>query len=717
MSQINSSSERRGSLLTGILAVVVFLTLHPAVLEHFSTHFIGGAAGDAGLYVWLTKSFFNDPWQALSFETNTLYPYPITRAWSDPFFIPAAASLLFSSIGLSLTQSYNTIILLAFSSNAVACSLLARRVGVLPALATAVGVLFANSSYILGNLGHPQLLFFFWIPLAWLAVLPPSVTTRAPARNWFIAGLCVAAAFYTAVYYAIFAALGLGVIWFHGLFYGRFSSRRTLRTLLFAVLGAAPIFYGMQYYLSIQKLFGERGFHEAAHFAATGLSYLSFTGLHRFYSFSSALSHSEAYLSPGYFVSLIALITILSACWKRSSVLALPVILAAASLLVASSIVDQSNYSENILCISGWVILIGALAYTSRDRSALACFTLIAVLFWVFSFGPGGNPTKGEPVFSPLGLLYHRIPGLAAVRAVGRYGSVVVLASFIVAALGVQRLILKRLTNFSPVLAALIFLVLGCLDNLVTTIPLDPPTPAAQAFLALKDGADSDNVQKVALVLPFAPDTQRSAKNDSWSAIAVLNSSYSIWESALNAPNLKLVNGYSGQRSKIQLQLPKATKDFPDRLSLDYFARICGLNRIVVAPTLYNNWNEANFNQKLVDNTAAFTATQHFDDGSYLISLSRREMELRDGESLILFAPRESPTAIEVSHVSNDDCIVTATSLGKSSGDSRIELQRSEFAVKGSQKIVMSPPGSLSKASPHLIEIKFKGCSGKFSCS
>jgi hypothetical protein len=714
MAPNESSSERLRSLLTGILAVALFIALHPSVIEHFSTHFIGGAAGDAGLYVWLTQSFFNDPLNALSFETNTLYPYPITRAWSDPFFLPPAAALLFTKVGLTLTQSYNTIVLLAFSSNAVAVSLLARRVGLAPALASVVGILFANSSYILGNLGHPQLLFFFWIPLAWWRVLSPKINERATSRSWFAAGLLVSGAFYTSVYYAIFSVIGLAIIWFHQLIYGRFSSRRALRTILFAVCGALPIFYALPYFLSVQQLFGERGFHEAAYFAANGLSYISFTPLHDLFSFTSRLSHSEAYLSPGYAISMLAILTILSSCWRTSPVLAIPVSLAAGSLLVASSIVDQGSRSEEILCVSAWVVLIGTLAYTARDRSALACLVIIATFFWIFSFGPGGNPSKNEPVFSPLGLLYHRVPGLAAVRAVGRYGSVVILASLIAAAFGVQRFVSKRSANRSYFGASVALLIIGAVDNLVTTIPLDTPPPPAQAFMALKSGSEALG-SGATLVLPFAPSTT-STKSDSWSGVAILNSRYANWESSLNAKDLKLVNGYSGQRSKILTQLPRATQGFPDQVSLDYAARICGLNKIVVVPSFYTEWNEDDFTRRINDTSSAFSSTKRFDDGSYLLNLTRPKIISKDGSLPLFFAPRDTTARIEISPINNQECLVTASSLGKSGEGDRVALQKSEYTVKNKQTISLIPPATLSRASPHIIELKFSRCEAEVIC-
>jgi len=708
--------ERRRSLITGLLAVAIFICAHPIVIEHYSTRFLGGAAGDGGLYVWLVQSFINNPKNALTFETNALYPYPITRAWSDVFFLPSFVALLFTYVGLSFPAAYNSVALLALSSNAVACGILARHIGLSPAFALAVGVLFANSSYMVGNLGHPQLMFFFWIPLAWWAVLPRSSNERAPSRRWFIAGICVAGAFYSAVYYSVCACIGLAIIWLRGLLYGRFSLRRALRTVLFAALGAAPIAYSLPAYLAVQRQFGSRGLHEAAQFAATGLSYLSFTPLHDIFGRTAALSHSEAYLSAGYIISILALASTTWACWIRSRILTVALVVAFCTLLVASSIIDQGSRSEEITCVSAWVLALAVLAFTLRDRSAFGYCAIIATLFFLFSFGPGGNPHKGEPSFTPLGLLFYKVPGLAAVRAVGRYGSVVIYAVLIAAAFGIQRYIsLDRLrkVDIPPAAAAMVLLIFGLVDNLVTTIPFDTPIPAPQAFSVL---AADKSASGATLILPFSNQPDDNNSHLKWSQIAITNSRYALWESNSHSTKLQLVNGYSGQRSKVQMQLPRAMQNFPDASSCEYLARLCGVRYIIIVPSLYENWNEALFTERLSNQAAAFSAVQRFEDGSILISLAGYGVTARGGVLAPFFAPRDTPIRLMITPSGPEACSVKATSLGKAANGARIALQTSEYSVKHEQTLALAPPYALSNASPHIVELQIDGCTAKVRC-
>lgn len=709
------SAERRRSLITGILSLAIFLALHPIVFEYFSIRFLGGAVGDGGLYVWLVQSFINDPVQALTFETNALYPYPETRAWSDLFFLPSIIALFLTHVGFLFPAAYNSVILLTFASNAVACSLLAQRAGITPLFSAVVGILFANSSYIVGNLGHPQLLFFFWIPLAWWCVLPGDKGKRVASRHWALAGLCVTGAFFCAVYYAIFAAIGLAIIWARDTVYWPFSARRALRTLLFASLGAAPILYALPPYLAVQRLFGTRGFHEAEHFAASGLSYISFTPLHDLFGSTSLLSHSEAYLSPGYTIGILALATVFMSCWQRSRILTIALVMASISLAITSSLDSLSRTLQLTLCTSAWLVLIGTGILTARHRLAMYTLAIIFSVFLIFSFGPGGNPHNHESVFAPLGFLFSKVPGLSAVRAVGRYGSVVILGALIAAATLLQRLVThnqQRAVAIPPFAAATLFLIFGLLENLVTTIPFDTPTPPAQALYAL---TSDSRAHGSVVILPFATPHSSGRKN-SWSNIALLNSRYALWESMTNNQNISLVNGYSGQRSKIQLQLPRATQDFPDLVSLDYFARICGLKYIVVVPYLYQSWDSKLFSEKLSTLADAFTAVQQFEDGSMLLTLANRSLH---AENVILppfFAPRDTAVRFVLTPTNDDTCSVTAASLGRSARGSPITLQSANYLLTREQSITVAPPSQLSLASPHVIQWQVHDCAVSTRC-
>jgi hypothetical protein len=593
---------------------------------------------------------------------------------------------------------------------------LARRIGLSSPFASVAGVLFANSSFIVGNLGHPQLLFFFWVMLSWWCVLPRVSGERVASRKWFLAGVCVAGAFYTAVYYAVFACIGLAVIWLRALALGGASPRRALRTVLFASLGAAPIFYALPAYLAIQSYFGERGMHEADFFAATGASYIAFTPLHSLFGFSAVLSHGEAYLSPGYLVTALAAYLLSIFCWRRSKILTVALFIGLATLLITSSLSHPDIQVRRLMCTSAWVVLIAALAFTVRDRSAGAALSSIVIVFFILSFGPGGNPHNHEPVFSPLGALFYKIPGIAAIRAVGRYGIVVVLGLIFAAMLGIERFIStnRRWPLQAPLaLVAGVSLIFGALDNLVATIPLDAPAAVPKALATL---ADRSELRGASVILPFAERIEPGS-GEGWTGMALLNSRYVLWGEFAGAQRaLSLVNGYSGQRSKIQSRMMSYGQSFPEAPALDLFASVCGLRYVVVLPELYSRIqgvDEETFLQKVNHNSAGLKALRRFDDGSILFTLARRESVVSGSEGLVFFAPREGDVDLELNPASSDGCLVRVSTLGRGGGKSSqpVPVQVKEYLVKYKQRVkVAVPEGLLQRGSPHIIDVRTNGC-------
>lgn len=715
------ASNSYTALLSGIASLVVFLWLHPQIFTYIDSRFIGGAFGDGGLYVWLTKLFVADPWKALHFETNAFYPYPISRAWSDSFLLPSLVVSLLVSFGAQFPMAYNITILCALALNGFAASLLAGTLGVRPIGAFAVGLMVANSSYFIGNVGHPQLLFFFWIPLAWSAALGSSGALRTASRRWLYAGLSVTGAFYSAVYYAIFASIGLAVIWLVRFFSGQVSQRRALRTLMLATIGASPILYALRYYLAVQSYFGERGVYEATAFAASGLSYLAFSPLNDIFGETSSLTHSEAQLCPGYLTLAIAVVTAALAAWNRSRLVSVLLALTTVSLCAFSSIVDASMTSEYVVCISSWFVILLAVSISLSTRSALGIVIAITAIFFVLSFGPGGDPTKHEPTFAPFGALYSLVPGLASIRAVSRFGSVAILGLVIGAVYGCL-----RVGNARPRLTiALVSLLTGIAlaENSVSTIPLDTIPTAPQAFdLVARESKKGEAV----LALPFGGKPQ-GREITSWSDIAILSSQYAQWATD---SRLQLVNGYSGQRTKLQGELARVTASFPSRESFEYFAKICGLRWIVVTPTLLASWDEDSFMRQLGELSAYSSEVIVSPDKSVAIRLADVAIPISatsDSEGLVLFAPRHAPPRIQIpapdASITSGSCLIT-TEIPRKGGTSAsvtFALPASGFnGVAPSYdpaRLLPSSAFTTSRAAPTLLRLSASGCAPRVSCT
>lgn len=609
-------------ILTTTLVLVSVCALHPQFVTLLSTHFIGGALGDGGLYVWLASTFHADPWAALTFDTNGFYPYPTTRAWSDLFFIPSSIIHLLMLGGLSLESAYNITALLAITLNGVALAALARSLGASLIASVCAGVAFANSSYLIGNAGHPQLLYIFWIPLCWNFAL----VTSSRATRWILAGLTITGAFYCSVYYAVFAATGVAFILALRLITRQLAFRQTLRAGALLLIGLLPTIYSVPAYLSVKEAFGHRGLHEAEAFAASGLSYLSFSSFHPLFGTTSAWTHGEATLCVGY--ALLAALTIgaLSQLRRRMTLPVLVFILSSAALCVSSSRVDPSSTSEWTTNISAWIALLAALTVAIRSPSARTILFAVVAVFFVVSFGPGGNHHKHEPAFAPLTLFYSLVPGFDAIRATGRCGSIVVMGLFLAFSLLLTQL--ERATIRGWILASFLLTALTVYENYIPHPPLDPARKPPLAVEGLRARIAPD---EAVLFLPFSNTAERG-RIQSWTDFAILNTQYTQWTAPLR---IKTINGYSGQRSKIINELPPLLASFPAGEWSSYLARICGASWIVVTP----EWGDRLSAAPLPEGVSL---VEQFSDSSALLRVSKA-VGVTPNSPELLFAPR-TPT-------------------------------------------------------------------------
>lgn len=639
------------SCLSAFIVLASLLALHPIILRFISTHYLGGSEGDGGLYVWLASSFHSSPSQALAFETGALYPYGLTRAWSDSFLLPSALQHLLALLGLSLPMAYNIVALGALILNGTATARLARSCGAAAPWSLAAGVSFANSSYIFGNLGHPQLLYFFWVPLAWSLVL----TRPASTWRWAAAGLCVAASFYCAVYYALFGLLGLALIAALSVLSERATLRQMLRAAVVLCIGLLPIAYALPAYFAVENTFGERHLYEAAAFAASGLSYFTFSSLNSLWGATAQFTHPEATLCAGFILTAVALLTAIARSWRRATFLCCANGALIATALVLSSIKGYGPLPHIVAGLSAWMILLSAPLMVYRLRTPASLLFAIAAMFFVLSLGPGGEQVKDEPMWAPLAVLWGIVPGLDSIRAVGRYGAVVVMSLNIAAALALSTLRNRVLQ------ATLGALLLACTlgENSLSTFSFDPlaPTPAALTALSKRIAPN-----EAAIVLPFAGRSENGEV--SWRALALLNTRYSLWATPLG---ITLANGYSGQRSRLQYDLSESLLSFPSQESVSQLGRVCGLRWIVVLPSLIPEWNEQRFSAQLAALNDVLLVEERLPDGSLIIALKASNPASIQQPATIL-VPSGSAAAVSIlsTNPTSHPCPLQATLVAES---------------------------------------------------
>ena len=626
-----------------LLAVILCLFRVPALLE-ISTAFIGGAQGDGGLYVWLVKSNLRDlgvlPW----FNTLAFYPYSQSLAWSDNFILPSFGVGALLQCGLPFVLAYNLVLLLANLLNGYCTYRLVFRLGGSAVAALFAGALFMCYAYLGVHLGHPQLQFAFFLPLAAAALFDfiAAPAYAAAART----GLCVSLAFLCAVYHALFTliacgALALGFVMLHPKRLGR---REALQLLLGGAAGLAPVLFFLAPYLAVKETFGERGLYEAYYFSASLFSYLSTsaaTWLYRGRPFNDP--GEEANLFPGFTVLILGLLVVRRLCGaKRLRMPALMFLIPLSlSLIFSMRMLPFLGWQQLLLCALGlWAALLGMLLFLRHmgalertlkvtfitDRDVLALCLFASFIFLAISFGPLGNPEKGQAAIGPFTALHAFVPGFDALRAVSRAGIAAVFFLIVAAALLLARRMPAQMGAYSiPLL-----LLFGLFENFNYTFPLQEPAPRPRIFdaLAAKIGRGEAFV-----VLPLATALDRNGLVASWGEYAAVNTNYMNWAFDVARP---MLNGYSGIKTKFMREQPRELAGFPDKRSLLNLQRIAGLRWVVVLPRYIKAFNAEVFLARAQSLAPALRLTERDAEGSLLFELAG---EITIDPSSVLLVP------------------------------------------------------------------------------
>lgn len=574
-------------LLGAIFFFILLLTYFRwPLVELFSSHLLGGGGGDTNLYFWLVTTFPQSMLERGWFETNSFYPYKDTLAWSDNFLFPSLLFYLLNSIlRLAEIPSWNVLILLAQLANATSVFLLAKTLRANFVTAILLGTIFLISPYYAEHLGHPQLQFFFFIPLGFRFLI--NLMNRP---NWIsAAGLAVTVflCFVTTVYYAIGLVL-ICAIYSSVCF---FNEKVIPRQLVIMVISSA-LATGMLLapfilpYLGVKQLFGSRGLHEFYYFGLSALSFFSAAPISLPYEMSSNFSHNEAHFGWGAVV-LFCLLIGLKQIWRISPIALTSILL---SLILSDRmLVGLTNLNQEWRLYSAamfsWLSLI-ILFYKLRsfkDVSTSLILAIVAVFFIAISIGPLGYPEIGIVALSPFRLFYEVFPGVDSLRAISRLGSIVVLVLTLSA---IPFLNLKRIVS-------ILLLPILVWESRLTAFPLAPLSPAPPIFAALPALIKKDNA---VLISPLSGKLDKNNQVISWSELATINSQYLV---ALRETAPLLMNGYSGQRPRTIFDLPRIMHRFPSEAAVDKLLKFEKLQLVVVLGSKIEGFSETDFRKEL----------------------------------------------------------------------------------------------------------------------
>jgi hypothetical protein len=616
-----------------LLYIALTLATRWPSLPHLLDRFLGGSSYDAGLYIYLAKnawpSFFSQAW----FDTNAFYPYGYSLAWSDNFIL---ISIIFKFLAyfMPAALAYNLILLTAQVLNGWTVHLLARRLNFNSELSFLAGSVMCCFAYFCSQLGHPQVQFFFFIPCA-VHILINYLTSKKKLFG-FLLGLTIAASFLVTVYYTIFAVALLIIIIAFQLLNGVLKENLKLIGQLGLInipllIACLPILYP---YYQVKKAFGSRFLYEAEAFAISPTSFFNPSSLSLFYN-SIALNDGDSQFFPGFLILFLAAFIFIKFPLKSGYKL---VLLAASSLFVVTH-----NFKELapalLIITSRWALLLTSAFVLSKffalrnrtEQVLISSLVFVALIFLILATGPAS--LNSNLWLDPFYLLFNILPGMDAVRAVSRCLLVSYFCFLLVLVWGLSlsTVINKKLLT--------IFVLLITLEQIPWTLAIEHE-PERPAILSSLPAANSNEVQAL-VVLPMATEFDQLNQPKSWSEYSRLNVNVMNW---LGNSDYKLLNGYSGQRSRIIKDFPHKLKNFPDARSVAALKHIAGLKYILVLSHEIPNFDQQEFHRQLKNYPSDLRLIASVNQ-NYLIEISEKTNLSKD---FYLLAPNQKDLFLRI---------------------------------------------------------------------
>jgi hypothetical protein len=408
---------------------------------------------------------------------------PLTsRWWNAPNFWPARGALSLSEhlLGISVLTTplqwlgaqpltaYNVALLISYPLTAIAAHALAFALVRRHDAAALSGLIFGFNPYRVAQLPHIQMLWVFGMPLALLA-LHRYLDTRE--RRWLaaFAGAWLIQALANGYLLLFFPVLLFAwVLWFAA---GRSRLdplRAIATTWVLASLPLLPMLWTYEIFHSSLNL--ARRAEEIELFSADVRAIVTTAPDMILWHRLADASQAEGQLFPGLLaLALVAMAVALALFTRRSPsslrstrggiahlvfagvTLALvaialsPLAIGPWRLAIGSSMVLSVSSPEKPLSVA-LVFLVATLATNPsvmdawRRRSALAFYTLAAVLMWAFSLGPRPRVYGMRVLFNGPYSVLLSLPGFASIRVPARFAMLAVLCLAVAAALAFARL-------------------------------------------------------------------------------------------------------------------------------------------------------------------------------------------------------------------------------------------------------------------------------------
>ena len=154
---------------------------------------------------WIARQVSTEPWRL--FDANMFHPHQGALAYTEPLIVPGLLAAPVRWFGGSALLAHNVLVLLGFTLTALATYALVRTWTGDHRAGLLSGALFAFSTVFLTRVAHLQALHAYWLPLAFIAFHNLMTQRRTRDAAWL--GLCVFGAALTSGYLVVFVFFAL----------------------------------------------------------------------------------------------------------------------------------------------------------------------------------------------------------------------------------------------------------------------------------------------------------------------------------------------------------------------------------------------------------------------------------------------------------------------------------------------------------------------------
>lgn len=507
----------RSHWMHAALAALVTAIVHTWPLASspasLSLNYNGDVQLNEWIVAWVQRQLFRDPLHL--FDANIFHPAPDALAFSEPLIVPALLGYPVRLLGGSPVLVHNLLLIAGFTLTMLAGYALVqqwtgdRLAGVLGATA------WTFNTQSLVRLEHLQATHAYGIPLALLAADRLILTGERRHALWLAGWMIVMA--YSSGYLVIFTTVAIAILLLVRLPEWRSRIVQVATGMLAAVVASALVVLPL--YLPYRRVATEQGMQRplesVAQFSATIDGYLASYGrLHHWLWNAGAPREFPDAFFPGITVTVLALMAL---AWSFS----------------AGS--DR----------------------TRRGR-VLAC-AAIALVAAVLSLG------TRTPVY---GWLYYWFPPLAALRAAARFGVLWMLATGVLAGIGLA-IARSRLRRGPSLLAGALLILLVNVEAIRAPFTFERFRGIPRVYELL----EHDPGPVVLVEVPFYPPD-----------VIYMNAEYVFNSTAHWRP---LMNGYSGYTPATYRELVEDFGRFPEARAVQAM-RAAGATHVMVHPNRFH---------------------------------------------------------------------------------------------------------------------------------